>query len=111
MTILVRFILLIICLNSGSSKTTTDRALYRSEYQTDRECGVRIITVFLYLNDVEAGGGTDFPDLDLTVMPKRGSALIWPSVLDSDPNKKDGRTDHQALPVEQGIKYGANACK
>jgi prolyl 4-hydroxylase len=65
----------------------------------------------LYLNDVEEGGGTDFPDLGLTVMPKRGSALIWPSVLDSDPNRKDGRTEHQALPVEKGIKYGANACK
>jgi len=63
----------------------------------------------LYLNDVEAGGGTDFPDLKLTVQPKRGSALIWPSVLDEDPNKKDGRTMHQALPVEKGTKFGANA--
>lgn len=60
---------------------------------------------------MEAGGGTDFPDLELTVMPKRGSALIWPSVLDSDPNAKDFRTQHQALPVETGTKYGANACK
>mmetsp|Transcript_25088 Transcript_25088/g.35762 ORF Transcript_25088/g.35762 Transcript_25088/m.35762 type:complete len:85 (-) Transcript_25088:199-453(-) len=58
---------------------------------------------------VEAGGGTDFPKLGLTVMPKRGKALIWPSVLDESPNKKDFRTDHQALPVEKGIKYGANA--
>jgi len=70
---------------------------------------VRIITVFLYLNDVEAGGGTDFPLLNLTVLPKRGTALIWPSVRDSDPNRKDARTEHQALPVEAGIKYGANA--
>lgn len=42
-------------------------------------------------------------------MPKRGQVLIWPSVLDDDPNEKDDRTDHQALPVEAGIKYGANA--
>ena len=70
------------------------------EYQQDRQCGVRIITVFLYLNDVEAGGGTDFPLLGLTVLPKRGSALIWPSVLDRDPNQKDGRTDHQVSHVE-----------
>ena len=79
------------------------------EYQTDYACGVRVLTVFMYLNDVEAGGGTNFPDLNLTVQPKAGRVLIWPSVLDSDPHQKDGRTDHQALPVEKGIKFAANA--
>ena len=74
-----------------------------------RQPGVRILTVFLYLNDVEAGGGTNFPFLNLTVMPKRGRVLIWPSVLDSHPTRIDRRTEHQALPVEKGIKYGANA--
>jgi prolyl 4-hydroxylase len=78
-------------------------------FQVDRQTGVRILTVFLYLNDVEAGGGTNFPFLNITVMPKKGRALLWPSVLDTDPNAKDHRTDHQALPVEKGIKYGANA--
>ncbi|KAL7551990.1 hypothetical protein ACHAWF_015200 [Thalassiosira exigua] len=72
-------------------------------------CGVRILTLFIYLNDVEEGGGTNFPLLDLTVQPKKGSALLWPSVLDESPESKDGRTDHQALPVVKGIKYGANA--
>jgi prolyl 4-hydroxylase len=79
------------------------------EMDVERPQGVRILTVFLYLNDVEAGGGTNFPLLDLTVMPKRGRVLVWPSVLDSQPNEKDSRTDHQALPVEAGIKYGGNA--
>ena len=79
------------------------------EHDIDRQSGVRILTVFLYLNDVEAGGGTDFPELGLTVMPKKGRALLWPSVLDDEPNSKDDRTLHQALPVEKGIKYGANA--
>lgn len=77
-------------------------------HHTTRQEGVRILTVFLYLNDVEAGGGTNFPKLDVTVMPKRGRVLLWPSVLDEDPNSKDPRTDHQALPVEKGIKFGAN---
>jgi prolyl 4-hydroxylase len=67
------------------------------------------LTVFLYLNDVEAGGGTNFPDLGLTVLPKRGRALLWPNVLDEDPNELDLRTIHQALLVEAGVKYGANA--
>jgi len=72
-------------------------------------CGVRILTLFIYLNDVEEGGGTHFPLLDITVWPKKGSALLWPSVRDDTPEKKDGRTDHEALPVISGLKYGANA--
>ena len=72
----------------------------------DRQQGVRILTVYLYLNDVPAGGGTNFDKLGLTVMPKRGRALLWPSVLDKQPNMKDKSTSHQALPVEEGVKYG-----
>jgi len=72
-------------------------------------CGVRILTLFIYLNDVEEGGGTHFPLLDLTVQPKKGNAVLWPSVLDQKPEVKDGRTDHEALPVGKGLKYGANA--
>ena len=79
------------------------------DYHTQRQSGVRILTMYLYLNDVEAGGGTNFNQLGITVMPKRGRALLWPSVMNDDPNKKDLRTTHQALPVEKGIKYGANA--
>ena len=75
----------------------------------NRQQGVRILTVYLYLNNVEKGGGTSFPSLNVTVLPKRGRALIWPSVLDEDPNEMDPRSFHEALPVEKGIKYGANA--
>ena len=57
----------------------------------------------------ECGGGTGFPELNITVQPKKGSALLWPSVLDEKPNEKDDRTDHEALAVKKGIKYGANA--
>jgi prolyl 4-hydroxylase len=79
------------------------------EHNTKRAQGPRIITVFLYLNDVEAGGATHFTDLNISVYPKRGRALIWPSVKDKDPTAKDLRTHHQAMPVEAGIKFGANA--
>ena len=71
--------------------------------------GPRILTFFLYLNDPKDGGGTRFNDLELDVQPKRGMAVLWPSVLNDDPIEKDGRTDHEALPVLKGIKYGANA--
>ena len=80
------------------------------DFQIDRQPGVRIMTFFMYLNDVEEGGGTQFPRLGpLTVFPKKGRALIWPSVLDGDPNKRDDRMRHQALPVKKGVKFGANA--
>lgn len=79
------------------------------DHGLDRQSGVRILTVFLYLNEVEQGGGTEFSNYNITVMPKVGRALIWPSVKDEDPSEKDGRTDHAALPVEKGVKYGANA--
>ncbi len=62
----------------------------------------------MYLNDVESGGGTDFQYLNYTASPKRGTALIWPSVMDNMEEKEDW-TWHEALAVEQGIKYGANA--
>ena len=71
--------------------------------------GPRIVTAYLYLNDVEQGGGTEFDQLNITVTPKRGRLVLWPSVLDSDPSAEDPRTTHQALPVERGSKYGANA--
>jgi prolyl 4-hydroxylase len=78
-----------------------------------RYSGVRILTVFLYLNDVEEGGETHFPLLGgpdgLKVRPRLGRVVLWPSVLDDEPHLKDGRTEHQALPVIKGIKYGANA--
>jgi prolyl 4-hydroxylase len=78
------------------------------QHQTKRQCGPRILTFFLYLSDVTAGGGTNFPDLDITVEPKAGRALLWPSVYDSDPMAKDGRMMHQALEVEDGVKFAAN---
>ena len=79
------------------------------EHNVERAQGPRILTVFLYLNHVEQGGSTTFTDLDLVVSPKRGRALVWPSVLNDDPNVRDGRTHHQADAVEVGVKYGANA--
>lgn len=81
------------------------------DFQVQRPSGVRALTFYIYLNDVEEGGGTNFPKLDpqdpsFAVQPKKGRAALWPSVLSQNPHKKDRRTDHQALPVIKGIKYG-----
>ena len=48
------------------------------------------------------------PTTTQTVEPKRGRALVWPSVLNEDPNERDDRTKHAAMPVLAGEKYGAN---
>lgn len=77
-------------------------------HQADRQCGPRILTFFLYLSDVEGGGGTRFPQLGITVEPKQGRALIWPSVYNSDPFKKDARMMHEAMEVTAGTKFAAN---
>lgn len=74
-----------------------------------RQQGPRILTFYLYLNDVKAGGGTHFDKLDITVTPQVGRAILWPSVKNEFPSRKDDRTMHAALPVDAGIKYGANA--
>ncbi|CAJ1956929.1 unnamed protein product [Cylindrotheca closterium] len=74
----------------------------------EKQIGVRILTVFLYLNDVEEGGSTYFDKLDLKVEPKLGKALIWPSTLDESPNEIELRTQHEAQPVTKGVKYAAN---
>ena len=70
--------------------------------------GNRILTFFLYLSDVEEGGETYFNKLDLAVKPKKGRALVWPSVKDDEPDFWDNRMYHEARDVIKGKKYAAN---
>lgn len=53
--------------------------------------GQRTVTVLVYLNDVERGGSTFFPALNLDVQPKKGTALIF------FPATVDGYLDQRAL--------------
>jgi len=80
-----------------------------SQNQADKDAsGPRVLTFFLYLSDVDEGGETVFPALGISVQPKRGRALLWPSVLNTDILKMDGRTVHEARPVARGRKFAAN---
>ncbi|KAG7358637.1 prolyl 4-hydroxylase alpha subunit [Nitzschia inconspicua] len=77
--------------------------------------GQRVVTVLIYLNDVERGGQTSFPTLQLEVRPVRGMALIFfPATMDG---VLDPRALHAALPavdpkfvsqiwIRQGNYYG-----
>ncbi|CAM9333611.1 unnamed protein product, partial [Ectocarpus fasciculatus] len=78
-----------------------------SQYQLP--CGPRVLTFYLYLSDVEEGGETGFPNLDIAVTPQKGRAVLWPGVKNEDPGAIDHRTLHEAKPVIRGTKYGANS--
>jgi 2OG-Fe(II) oxygenase superfamily len=67
--------------------------LYRA--QKNLACGPRILTFFLYLSDVEEGGETNFPVLGISVKPKKGKALLWPSVKNEDLLQHEPRTLHE----------------
>ena len=65
--------------------------------------GQRLTTAFCYLNDVEAGGETDFPLLKACVRPKRGRVVMFDNVnADGSP---DPSTLHAGLPIERGEKW------
>jgi 2OG-Fe(II) oxygenase superfamily len=76
--------------------------------ETEEQEGNRIMTFYMYLNDVEEGGHTGFPDLGLKIAPKLGRVVMWPNVLNSEPDEASEMTNHEALPVIRGVKYGAN---
>ena len=44
----------------------------------DYRSAKRFLAFFFYLNDVEEGGETVFPTLDISIKPKAGSLLIFP---------------------------------
>lgn len=68
-----------------------------------RSGGQRCWTAMAYLCDVEEGGETVFPRLDVLVPPRRGTLLIWNNLrADGGPN---GETVHAARPVARGTKY------
>lgn len=52
------------------------RTHHDSSGKKDGAIGHRILTFFLYLNDVEDGGETRFPSLDISVKPKKVRRII-----------------------------------
>mmetsp|Transcript_19459 Transcript_19459/g.42303 ORF Transcript_19459/g.42303 Transcript_19459/m.42303 type:complete len:210 (+) Transcript_19459:864-1493(+) len=88
------------------------KQFYRSHHDSSRTddtpAGHRILTFFLYLTDVEEGGETHFNKLGLSIKPKKGRALVWPSVLDENPELWDSRMYHEAKDVIKGEKRAAN---
>lgn len=68
-----------------------------------------LLSILFNILDVEEGGETSFPNLNIAVKPKKGKALLWPSTLDANPEIQDPRTFHEAKAVIKGVKYAANS--
>lgn len=71
--------------------------------------GQRVFTVFVYLNQVEGGGTTSFPNLKVSMKPVEGRAVFWSNQRASD-GQMDPRMLHSGDPVTSGEKFGMNMC-
>jgi prolyl 4-hydroxylase len=65
--------------------------------------GQRIATLIMYLNDVESGGSTVFPQIGLDVLPRRGNAVFF--AYGDEQGNLDTRTLHGGSAVSAGEKW------
>lgn len=70
--------------------------------QIENRGGQRVATFMIYLNDVEEGGETYFPHVNVRVKPERGRALVWKNTIKGICNEA---TMHSAEPVIKGEKW------
>lgn len=68
-----------------------------------RRSGQRISTLVVYLNDVESGGETAFPEVGLTVCARRGQAIYFEYC--NSANQLDPLSVHAGAPVLAGEKW------
>ncbi len=72
--------------------------------------GQRLVTALMYLNEVEDGGGTIFPKLELEVEARAGRMVIFHNVGDHDLEDltRHRRSLHGGSPVWGGQKWACN---
>ncbi|MGA2778052.1 MAG: 2OG-Fe(II) oxygenase [Steroidobacteraceae bacterium] len=71
--------------------------------QSLRRSGQRISTLVVYLNDVESGGETVFPEAGVTVCALRGQAIYFEYC--NSANQLDPLSVHAGAPVLEGEKW------
>lgn len=79
---------------------------YQSPATRINECGQRIATVVTYLSNVEEGGGTHFPNLNITVPAVAGTAVYF-EYTDSN-GMSTTLCRHAGLPVIRGEKWAVS---
>jgi len=65
--------------------------------------GQRIATLVMYLNDVDAGGSTVFPEIGLDVLPRKGHGIYF--AYCAEDGRLDSRSLHGGSPVSAGEKW------
>ncbi len=73
-----------------------------SQQQINRG-GNRVATLIMYLNDVDAGGETIFPEIGFAATPKKGAAVYFESI--NAQKKLDPLSLHAGAPVIAGEKW------
>jgi prolyl 4-hydroxylase len=75
---------------------------YELERFSTEAWGQRTWTFMIYLNKPEGGGATRFVDVDLTIEPRVGMAVLWNNLLPA--GEGNNLTRHQGMPVTAGRK-------
>ncbi|XP_043649574.1 prolyl 4-hydroxylase subunit alpha-1 [Drosophila teissieri] len=66
------------------------------------ELGDRLTSIMFFMNDVAQGGAFVFPNLNLTIWPQKGSALVWRNL---DHRMQPNDLLHRSCPVIVGSKW------
>ncbi len=69
--------------------------------------GQRMVTCLLYLNDVEEGGGTSFPNLDMEIRAKKGRMVLFHNCHEGSTVRHPDSL-HGGMPVLKGEKWACN---
>lgn len=73
---------------------------------SDSSTKYREYTLIIYLNDVEEGGETYFPVIDLNIKPKKGKAILFRTINDNKEIIEEAL--HTGKPVIKGEKWICN---
>jgi prolyl 4-hydroxylase len=79
--------------------------------ETGQRClargGQRLLTCLIYLSDVDNGGSTFFPRLDMEVMPKTGRMVLFHNCHENS-NRRHELSLHGGMPLGEGVKWACN---